>query len=303
MHNTTRDLLESGPEKDAATHRAALDWLDRGIEVFSEIQREKQRVSYGEWTERLAKRWAPKPGDDDPLAQCWNAHGTELDLWMWKSLLAMPGYGATARRAVVVHREEKQKDKVFDAGAEFIVDIGTAADTMLYVEDSGRPVVLVRTLQPLTMRKGKSGFLECDRVLCHVWIPVSDPQPREREEILLGPAVKEVTVFHGVVRGTVNSLNQAAAVASRRLAPHRRAHVGNIYERVSWTDRERAFTLKSIREAVHLGVWDGIPSPGLVERGIYFSGNGDPDGPRWPYRRDGSVAEPPSGREPLDSQR
>jgi len=298
------DLLDPVPEGDAGTHGAALTWLDRGIEAFSTLQKQNQLVSYGEWTELLAKKWAPKPGDDGPLARYWHAHGAELDLWMWKALLAMPGYGAGARRAVAVHREKKYKEDLFEAGAEFIVDIGSGADTMLYVEDSGRPVVLVKTLDPLTMSKGKSGFLECDRVRCHVWIPVRDPQTREREEMLLGPAVEEVTVFPGVVRGTVGSLNQAATVASRRMAPHRRTHAGNIYERLSWTDRKRAVTLKSIREAVHSGTWSDIDrTPGLVERGIYWSGKVDPDGPRWPCRRDGSVAEPPSGREPLDSQR
>ncbi|MDP3212932.1 MAG: hypothetical protein Q8S73_02420 [Deltaproteobacteria bacterium] len=287
------DLLDPVPESDAARHRAALTWLDRGIAVFSEIQREKKRVSYGEWTERLAERWAPKPGDDSPLARCWNTHRTELDLWMWKALLAMPGYGTHARRAVAVHREEKYAVELFPAGTEFFVDLGPGADEMVYIQNQAVPVVLVKTREPLMMTKGKSGFLECNPVHCHVWIPVRDVQSKDREEILLGPAVKEVEVFPGVVRGTVGSLNQAATVASRRMAPHRRAHVGNIYQCVSWTDRRKAITLKSIREAVHAGVWQGIhASPGLVQRGIYLSGTVDPDGPRWPCRRDGSVAQP-----------
>lgn len=294
MRQPKRELWEPSDAAPGTSYREAVKWLDHAVEVFDKLLHSKESVSYGEWAEAVVAWKRPERGDEEPMGQFWRAHSQELLVWMWKALLAMPAYGADARRAIAVGPKGRDHVPLFDAGAEFLVAEGSGPTSPIYSGVHEHGLVLVRTLEPMTMSRGKSGFLECDAVRCHVWIPVRDPQSREREQTALGPAVEEVVVHPHAVRGTVGSLNQASAVASRRRAPHRRAHVGNIYERVAWTDRTRAVTLHSIRDAVHEGRWYGIDTPGLVERPIYRLSELDPDGPAWPCQRDGSVAAVPA---------
>lgn len=276
-----------------------LRWVKEGIEVFEQLRRKQSRVTYAEWHAAFRGRLVPPAGGEDPNVRSWQETGDSC-LWVWKTLLSVPGFGTFARRNLLVRRADREERTLFPPGTEFIAAFqhnrGRVPSKELFSLEADRyDVVLIRTQQELTIKRGKSGHLEWGFVKCDVWIPVRQPRAPEIESAALGEAVEDIQVYPHALRGTVNSLNEAYAVASRRLEPLRRSHNGNVNDCLVWTDREHAVPLGSVRDAVHMDIWETIDTTqGLHRQPLYLVANSISDGPWWPCDRVGR----PIPREP-----
>lgn len=191
-------------------------------------------------------------------------------MWLWDALRSEPEleheFGSLPP-AAAPWAGTRTRFKVFDSGESFV--IGLKRDTVAELlrkphKNATDETVSVMTLQPLLMKPGKGGRLECCDCEAVVTIRVPEIHFPVREADIMEVDVGRITLGDGVVIVRVDSLNQAYTVSSRRLEPARRSHGGRTYDHVVHVGKGRRTPLETIRQQVANDEWV-VPPPALSE--------------------------------------
>jgi hypothetical protein len=186
---------------------------------------------------------------------------TAQQMWLWDALRTEPSFKrrfGELPAATLPRTNKGQRVQVFHDGEQFEITMKGAtvparnAGGQLEF-DMKEAIVSVRTEEPLDMKPGKGGRLECCDCKAIVTIRVDKTYPVEREADIMRIDSSRISVSDRVLTIKVDSLNQAYTVSSRRLELGRRSHGGRTYDcmvHISGTERTR---LEDIRRKVETG--------------------------------------------------
>jgi hypothetical protein len=222
-----------------------------GVMLLHGMLTENDPTTFKVWASRLREDKSFENGllTDDRLMWLWDMLRSEPELeHKFGSLPPAAAPWAGTKRLI----------KVFEPGEWFA--IGLKRDTVTALlkrphKNATEETVSVKTLQPLSMKSGKGGRLECCDCEAMVTIRVAEIHPPAREADIMEVDVGRITLGDGVVIVQVDSLNQAYTVSSRRLEPGRRSHGGRTYDHLVHVGKEKRTPLEAIRRQVENGDW------------------------------------------------
>jgi len=214
----------------------------QGLRGVATVALSDRPLCFSTWRQALDTRGLI----DDPVA------GAAFFESLWKFLIQLPQVGVV--HELSLDRSRKNLRDVLPAGSKLSIELD--------YEHRSRPPQL-RLRGSLSMRRGKSGRLECCPVGATLTYLVEDIHSLQEEADIIGVSSSVVQIeacshstFTGQVHVEVRSLNQAYTLASRRLQPHRRSHTGNIYDKVSWVPpTAQPLLLEEVRLLVESGEW------------------------------------------------
>ena len=226
--------------------RELADLIVRGAEHAEKLISTGKIPSFDDWAKLFR---------NDP--RCTNG-SCELEhlTWIWDALRTHPNlfqrYGALPGRGVDA-LSPGSVIKALDAGARFYIGLSrdhagslkSPDSVMLYGDE-----IVVETQEPLFMRHGKGGRLECCDCQARVTIPLDHVESLDRESDIMRVEKGRIAIEGTRVIVRVDSLNQAYTVASRRLQPTRRAHGGRTYDHLVYVSGERRMLLEELRTQV-----------------------------------------------------
>ncbi len=126
-------------------------------------------------------------------------------------------------------------------------------------------------LGDLSMQPGRNDRLECCDCPCLLQLRPDQVYAKEREMDIMGVRIEQIMhLGNSLILIEVPSINQAYTVASRRLEPKRRSHVGNIYEHVLYVNGPKRCRLEDIRLAVEIGEWRLPSAPKITSEHPLF---------------------------------
>ena len=186
---------------------------------------------------------------------------TERELnWVWDSLRTEPEVIQRAGRlpaAGVRWTSNHEKFPALKLGQILLIAL-KLEDLEVLRRSTSDPMdeeAVVVLEAPLDMRPGKANRLECCDVRATVRIRVPKPLTKEREADIMSVPAEQVDISDGVVNVSVDSLNQAYTVTSRRLEPNRRAHGGRSYDHMVCVWENQRLRLEDVRLSVESDSW------------------------------------------------
>jgi len=215
----------------------------QGLQGVASVVLSDRPLCYSTWRQTLDTRGLI----EDPMP------GAEFFESLWKFLMQVPQVGVV--HELSLDRSRKSRRDVLPAGSRLSIDLD-------YEHRARPPQISLRG--GLSMRRGKSGRLECCPVDATLSYFVEDLHSLQEEADLIGVSTSWVQIeasSHPALTGhvfvEVRSLNQAYTLASRRLQPHRRSHTGNIYDKICWTPpTAEPLLLEEVRLLVESGEWN-----------------------------------------------
>lgn len=227
-----------------------------GAMLLHEMLSKNDQVSFDAW----ANRFYEGTGQSEGIAT------RERLMWLWDALRTEPElkqkFGSLPP-AAIPWKGTKKRFTVFGSGEWFAIGLKTEAINELtkYPQKPAlEETVAVRTLEPLLMKPGKGGRLECCDCHAEVTIRVDSVYSIEHEATIMEINEDRITLGKSVVTVRVDSLNQAYTVSSRRLEPNRRSHGGRTYDHVVHVGAEKRTPLETIRQQVENDDWVVPPS-------------------------------------------
>lgn len=229
-------MLLSEHEESPVRHAERLcELFIAGTEVLNDMFQNKVALTFHAWSARLGKTAEV----EETLRS-----GAQRK-WLWDAIRTEPSFKrrfGELPAATTSWTSRGQRFLVFHAGAQFEILMA-------------KTTVSIRTEEPLDMKPGKGGRLECCDCKALVTIRADEIFPTQREADIMRIPLDRISVNDGVLVVKADSLNQAFTVSSRRLEPKRRSHGGRTYDyviHVAGTTRTR---LEDIRRAVENGTW------------------------------------------------
>jgi len=244
--STTPDpTLVEALEAMKAREESIPELVRQGLRGVASVVLSDRPLCYSTWRQALDTRGLI----DDPMS------GAALFESLWKFLIQVPQVGVV--HELSLDRSRQNRRDVLPAGARLSIELD--------YEHRARPPLL-RLRGSLSMRRGKSGRLECCPVGATLSYFVENLHSLQEEADLIGVSTSWVNIeacshpaFTGRVDVEVRSLNQAYTLASRRLQQHRRSHTGNIYDKISWTPpTAEPLLLEEVRLLVESGEWNKV---------------------------------------------
>ncbi|MDP1563853.1 MAG: hypothetical protein Q8M16_20935 [Pirellulaceae bacterium] len=240
------------PRKSVAK---ALAMIEAGASILLELQQSfvlRDNIRFATWSHvfRQSSR-----SDYQELTR-------EQTMWVWETLRTAPGlvtlFGSL-EPATAPWKSQRESIHVLDAEAKFY--IGLNQDGVHGLLDYHNPLFClerawIKTKQPLLMRPGKHDRLECCDCRSEVYIQFDQPSPIGREADILNVEPERIRVEDNTIIVTVDSLNQAYTVASRRLEPKRRGHGGRIYEHLVLDEANGRTLLENLRIRIEQNAWE-----------------------------------------------
>ena len=214
-----------------------------GAATLNSMTRERKPLTFQAWADRLEKIYEGDSLFEDDTQK----------KWLWDALRTEPGckkrFGDLPKP---VPWTRDQHIQVFHAGEWF--EIG-------FTVNMEKTTVLIQTKKPLNMRLGKGNRLECCDCEATITIQVREILSPQREADIMRIDPKQIDFPQNhILRVTVDSLNQAYTISSRRLEPNRRSHGGRAYDHIFHVAGTKRTPLEKIRRAVEDGTWK-IPEP------------------------------------------
>lgn len=244
-------------------------------------------TAFNEWAKFMHE--AAKEGDrPDPTA-------SEL-LWAWKTMMAdwalNRAFGFLDPPPDWVRARAKEENayrivEVCPVGVVFEILLQASWDLPemreLYEKRRwGRPRAFVHLDEPLCMRPGKAGRLECSSTKCTLMTPTFEATGEDLAALLFGVSVTAIT-FVGPNKATLHvackSLNQAYMLASRRFERARRSYGGRIYEKLMiHYPKVKQPMLEMVRVSAEMGRHPYVFEEQLGEQ-LEFPWHREPDDP------------------------
>jgi len=187
--------------------------------------------------------------------------------WLWDTIrsfpnistenLKIPDYGVT-------YYPDHKEHHVFDEGQTFFISFKRLKPNIIrsYENNDHTKDPIITLKQPLKMRRGKAGRLECCNVAAEVKIHLDKNILNEniikdvnRQAGIAGLAPDLVSHMNNFSTFTVTSLNQAYTVASRMLEPERKSHGGRCYDHLVCVLNDSYKGLEEVRREVESGSW------------------------------------------------
>lgn len=240
------------PTRDDQCHLKEVSSLFvAGAMLLHEMLSRNDQVSFDAWVSRF----------HEDMNQSEGIATRERLIWLWDALRTEPElkhkFGSLPP-AASPWTGTKKRFTVFGSGEWFVIGLKTEAITELTKyphKPALEETVAVRTLEPLVMKPGKGGRLECCDCHADVTIRVDNVHSIQYEATIMEIKEDRITLGKGVVTVRVDSLNQAYTVSSRRLEPNRRSHGGRTYDHVVHVGNESRTPLETIRQQVECGDW------------------------------------------------
>ena len=186
-------------------------------------------------------------------------------IWLWEAIISEPEIKKKFSNQIrSIEDDWKMLDPIECLPAKsllgvFLKNLSTLGYPVMPISQDIKPDAELEILQPLSMKPGKAGRLECCDVRTRLNLGINPLESVEAEAAVLKVDKENIEIQDNCVIVEVKSLNHAYTTASLRLEPYRRSHGGRIYDHIALIQINNCYRpLEYIRVEHEKSLWSNL---------------------------------------------